>query len=175
MKLIVLACVVWAMYTSSQVTEYPTFRPVFQPSKEAFGIWAVIFATGLLHGVAAPTGNVLYGLSFLLCGLWPSLYAAEWYRAASVVLGLAWVASAVCNLRHPPSSTWRGTLTQDLGMGLLMGWLTLAFALSVVIATGPDSVLNTPWTFVASSVGLAVVARHKPWTLVPIAWAALWI
>ena len=160
-------------------------KPVFQPKGAAFSIWYVLFALGITHGVALSawkggeggggrrvvTASWLYAAAFALSSSWAPFFSKEWYRVCSFLLVLAWGASlASVVVLEGEGRTWADG-TFRVGPGMLFGWLTLAAALSLVLAG--EERLDRKETLVAASslVTLVSILFRQPYACLPVLWA----
>lgn len=179
--LAVLLCASISTKTMRDIHE-PEVRPVFQPKNEAFAIWGLLFVLGVVHGgmqitstlsASTATSSWWYAASFFVSALWAPCYFMKWYVVCVALLMVAWgcaLTSVVVLANSPPG--WKTNLYR-VGPGMLLGWLSLAMLLSLVLAGW--KVADHPGTLVAASVGAATIAVvfRQPYVCIPVLWACL--
>jgi hypothetical protein len=159
-----------------------TQKPVFQPKGAAFVIWYVLFALGIAHGVALAsngggggvvTASWLYAAAFALSTAWAPSYSMRWYKACAALLVAAWGAAlaSVATLDGAEMAWAERTFVYRVGPGMLFGWLTLAAALSLVLA-GYER-LDRQESLLAASAVVTIVAIvfRQPYACLPVLWA----
>ena len=179
---VVVASVVSSLYLDREVLrDLPS--PTFQPRPLAFSIWSVVFATGVLRAIlqwiyrngpddVQTVSLVLHATSFLFCAIWAPTFSNGFVRTASVVLGVACVLAYLSVvLSNVGLDDWSMVLVHS-GADLLAGWLSVAFLLSIVLASwAPDA---TSLLLVGSALVTSIaVLLSRPFMLIPLLWACL--
>lgn len=165
--------------TALQVGQFNDDPPKMQPAGGAFGIWLPIFLTSFAYAVfvayssTPPVPVVLMSTAYAVSIAWCILISERMYAAAAAALATAAVL-ALCGAATTSSpeaaAQW---LLVELPHGLLAGWLTLAAAISVVIAAKANGYADSGWEVVAPAAAAAAVAGafQKPLLVLPLAWA----
>ena len=164
-----------------------TYELSYSPSRQAFGIWALIYAACALtvagqyiaYAAGSPVfasdyGNAFYALAWLCATCWTPTFTTNTplsHVCAAALLCLcatcALAAAAIENAWHP-CGTWPRRLLISTPFALLGGWTLAAAALSIGIAGRVlDARPDTPCAELDSPTyrnGLSLLSLPSTWT-----------
>ena len=173
-----------ASLVSSFYLRKETFRnplPAIKPMDVAFSIWSLIFITGIIRATLTIRRSVdnlqllsllFHTFAFCTSAAWAPVFSTRRLRLACTLITLATVFAFLSLLLSNASiNSWYDLLVHG-AVDLLAGWLSVAFALSLVLADlAPDT--TSLLLLLSTGLSFAAVLVSRPFVLLPLLWALL--